>query len=136
MLNDKIANAKRRDIHDRIYKLALETLDVVKKVPKSIENIVLVRQLVRSATSVGANALEADGSETRKEFIHRFAIAKKEAKESYYWFSLLGDHNPELKEVLEPLRKENNEIILIISKIIINTKSNTRKVKDNNNNAE
>ena len=118
-------NAKR-DIHERIYKFALDILDIVKTIPKSTENLILIKQLVRSATSVGANALEADGSETKKEFIHRFTIAKKEAKESFYWLSLISDHNTRLKKLFEPYLRENKELILIISKIIINTKKNSK----------
>ena len=123
MLNYKKANAKR-DIHSRIYKFALGVLGIVKIIPKTTENLILIKQLIRSATSIGANALEADGSESKKEFIHRFTIAKKEAKESYYWLSLISDHNPRIRKLFQPYLKENEELILIISKIIINTKKN------------
>lgn len=113
----------KREIHERIYKFALEILQCVKLIPKTIENMVLVRQLIRSATSIGANALEADGSETKKEFIHRFTISKKEAKETYYWLSLISDHNFNLKRQFLVLMDENQQLIKIISKIILNTKN-------------
>lgn len=125
MLNNKYIDVKKRDIHERIYKFALGVLKLVKVVPKTTENLVLIKQLVRSATSIGANALEADGSESKKEFIHRFSISKKEAKESLYWLSLISDSVGEMKGSFEPLINENKEIILIISKIIINTKKNS-----------
>ena len=96
----------------------------VKLLDKDSANLILIRQLIRSVTSIGANIEEALGSNSKKEFIHRFTIAKKEAKESYYWLSLICDHNLSLRKQFEPLLKENNEIILIISKIIINTKKN------------
>lgn len=76
--------APKRDIHKRIYRFVLSTLKVLTKVPRTPENIVLIRQVVRSAGSIGANASEADGAETKKEFIHRFTISKKEAKETLY----------------------------------------------------
>src|SRR4030066_2215125 len=103
-------NAKR-DIHERIYKFALDILDIVKTIPKSTENLILIKQLVRSATSIGANALEADGSETKKEFVHRFTISKKEAKETYYWLSLLSDHNPKIKQDLLHIIDENQQLV-------------------------
>lgn len=112
----------KRDIHERIYKFVLTVLRIIKLVPKTPENLVLIRQIVRSAASIGANATEADGSETRKEFIHRFTISKKEAKETYYWLSLISDHNLNIKNDFLPVLDENKQIILIISKIIINTK--------------
>lgn len=128
MLNYKKVNDKgqKRDIHDRIYRFVLELLNVIKTVPKTTENLILIRQLIRSATSIGANAIETDGSESKKEFIHRFTIAKKEAKESFYWLSLVADHNTKLRKQLESHLKENNELILIISKIIINAKKNEK----------
>jgi len=113
----------KREIHDRIYKFSLSILQFVKYIPKTTENLVLIRQVIRSGTSIGANALEADGAESKKEFIHRFTISKKEAKETFYWISLISDHNLELKNKLLPLLDENKQLILIISKIIINTKN-------------
>ena len=112
----------KREIHDRIYKFVLSVLELTKTISRTPENLVLIRQLIRSVTSIGANALEADGSETKKEFIHRFTISKKEAKETYYWLSLVSDYNLDLKAKYEPFLDENKQLILIISKIIINTK--------------
>ena len=111
----------RREIHERIYKFVLSVLDSVKTVPTTTENLILIRQVVRSSGSIGANASEADGAESRKEFVHRFTLSKKEAKETYYWLSLLSDHIPELKSKLSPLLEENMQLISIISKIILNT---------------
>jgi four helix bundle protein len=64
------------------------------------------------------------GQEQKKEFIHRLTISKKESKETYYWLSLLSDHNRNLKRRFLPLLEENNEITAILSKIIINAKKN------------
>lgn len=85
MINDKFPMInQKRDIHERIYKFALSVLNLIRIFPKSMENIILVKQLIRSATSIGANASEADGAESKKEFVQRFTIAKKEAKETLY----------------------------------------------------
>lgn len=113
----------KRDIHERLYKFALSILGVIKYIPRSIENQIMIRQVVRSSSSMGANGIEADGAETKKEFIHRFTICKKESKESYYWLNLITDHNPETRTKLLPIIQENKELILIISKIILNTKN-------------
>lgn len=113
----------KRDIHERIYKFVLSTLRVLTRVPRTPENIILIKQVVRSAGSIGANASEADGAETKKEFIHRFTISKKEAKETLYWLSLLADHNSGLKSEFKPFLKEISELVAIISKIVINASS-------------
>lgn len=124
-MSNNIAGPKR-DIHERIYKFVLNTLRVLTKVPRTPENIVLIRQVVRSAGSIGANASEADGAETKKEFIHRFTISKKEAKETLYWLSLLADHNSGLKSEFNPVLKEISELVAIISKIVINASSDRK----------
>jgi four helix bundle protein len=113
---------QKKDIHDRIYRFVLRVLDRLKTVPRSPENLVLIKQVVRSSGSIGANATEADGAESKKEFIHRFTISKKEAKETFNWLSLISDHNINLKGIFAPLLKENSEITAIISKIIVNSK--------------
>ncbi|MBI4065159.1 four helix bundle protein [Candidatus Gottesmanbacteria bacterium] len=110
-------------IHDRIYSFVLRVLNAVKEIPRTPENVVLIKQVVRSSASIGANASEADGAESKKEFIHRFTIAKKEAKETLYWVMLISDHNELLKKRFLQLLDENKQIIAIISKIIINAKS-------------
>lgn len=113
---------KEKDIHDRIYKFILEVLKFIKEVPRTPENLVLIRQVVKSVTSIGANATEADGAESKKEFIYRFSVSKKEAKETKFWINLISDYNPRLRRKPSRLLEENEEIIAIVSKIIINAK--------------
>jgi len=124
-----MSNAKYKDIHERIFTFALAILSITKEVSQTPENIILIKQFVRSATSIGANAREADGAESKKEFIHKFTIAKKEAKETHYWLRLLLGHNPHLKSKLEILIDENMQLIAIINKIIINAKSSVSNAK-------
>ncbi len=116
MLNTK------HEIHDRIYKFVLRVLRAVRQLPRTPENSVLIRQVVRSSASIGANAAEADGAGSKKEFVHQFTIAKKEAKETLYWLTLLFDHNSVSKVKTAPLVDENQQLIAIISKIVLNAK--------------
>ena len=120
------ATNNKNNIYGRIYSFVLLLLSIIKYIPKTYENVAIIKQVVRSAGSVGANATEADGAESKKEFIYRFTIAKKEAKETFYWLSLLNDHNPSIKDKLQVSLTENQELIAIISKIIINTKQNMK----------
>jgi four helix bundle protein len=85
---------------------------------------IISNQLLRSSTSIGANVFEAQHSESRQDFLHKMKIALKEANESFYWLTLCGkikDLNVE-QENLNSL----NEIISILSKIIITTKKNLK----------
>ncbi len=83
---------------------------------------VIGRQYLRSATSIGANIHEAQSGESRADFIHKLSIAQKEARESLYWLRLLEESDTVTKSRLQPLIKETDEIIAIITKIIVNSK--------------
>jgi four helix bundle protein len=117
---------KEKDIYKRIDKFALQSLFVIKKIPLDLINREILRQLIRSVTSIGANAREAQASQTRKEFVRCLSISKREAKESQYWFFLLTEINPNFKAVLEKLAKECDELTSIISAIISSTKKNAK----------
>ncbi len=78
----------------------------------------LATELLRSGTSVGANVEEAGSAESRRDFIHKYAIACKEARESHYWLRLLAASELITKERLDPLVTEANELIAILTTII------------------
>ena len=68
---------------------------------ESEKKYVIARQLLKSGTSIGANAMEAQNSESKADFIHKFKIAAKEAEETQYWLLLLCDYSktyPDCKE--------------------------------------
>lgn len=116
---------ERKEIYSRLNFLVIETLKFINTLPRTLVNLEIMKQLVRSITSIGANANEAEGAMSRKDFIHCFSISKKEAKESSYWLMLLGTLNPKYRIHCEKLRGEVDEVVLIISSIILSTKRNT-----------
>lgn len=118
--NNKIKNI---DIHDRIYGFVIRVINMTKVLPKTEPNKVLINQVLRSATSMGANDQEADGSLTKKDFIHNYVIVRKEGKETCYWLSLIADTNVDIAEKLQDLKQEGKEIVKIVSAIIIKTKN-------------
>ncbi|MBN2535384.1 MAG: four helix bundle protein [Spirochaetales bacterium] len=83
---------------------------------------IIGKQFLRSATSIGANIQEAQSSESKADFIHKCSISQKEARESHYWLRLLAASKIIESENLQPLIQETDEIIAIITKIIMNTK--------------
>jgi four helix bundle protein len=105
-------------IANKSYVFGLEVIRLTKFLPKTYENVILIKQIIRSATSIGANIQEALGSNSRKEFIHSMNIAKKEARETLYWLRLISDVNPNLKSKIESYMIENDEIIKILTKIV------------------
>lgn len=106
------------DIHARIFAFVIDTLKVVRLVPTTVENKVIVNQLIRSVTSCGANDQEADGVSTKRDFIHCYTIVRKELKETKYWLSVLSALDATLEAKLRILLKENGELIKIVSAII------------------
>lgn len=109
---------KRFDIHDRIFKFVIEVLKLIKYIPQSVENKIIINQLVRSLTSAGANDQEADGVSSRRDFIHCYTIVRKELKETRYWLSILSELDSKLRVKFSNLIKENDELIKIVSSII------------------
>ncbi len=110
------------DIYERIFKFVVSVLKIIKLIPKTEENKIILQQIIRSSTSIGANSEEADGSSTSKDFIHCFTIVRKEGKETGYWLKLISELNPLLKDKISPLISKCNEIIAIVSKIIANSR--------------
>ncbi|MCL5436102.1 MAG: four helix bundle protein [Patescibacteria group bacterium] len=91
------------------------------KLPKTITNIEHGKQLVRSGSSVGANYIEANESLSKKDFILRVKISKKEAKESRYWLYLTEPLGSESSE-RDALVQETNELMKIFGAILGKTK--------------
>lgn len=111
------------DIHERIYKFIVNVIIFINKLQKNPSNLVIINQLLRSVTSMGANDQEADGSSTRKDFLHKFTIVRKESKETIFWLRLTSDTNiSKIRKEAEPLIKEGEEIVAIVSTIINKTR--------------
>ncbi len=109
---------KESIIAKRAFEFALVVIKMTRMLDKSYENIILLRQILRSVTSIGANIEEALGGNSSKEFIHCINISKKEARETSYWLRLLFEINPRLIEEIKALIKENQEIINMLTKIV------------------
>ncbi len=105
----------------RIVKLA-QHLDKSPGVPRTLSN-----QLLRSGTSIGANVEEAQGSQSRPDFLTKMSIALKEGRETLYWLRLLQAADLCAETKLVELIKEANEIVSILVAIVTKTKLNNKK---------
>ena len=113
----------QRDIHKRIYEFVVTVIKITRLLQRNPENQVFINQILRSATSVGANDQEADAAESRKDFIAKYSIVKKELKETGYWLRLIEECNQSINNDIKLIRNESEELLHIVSKIIINTKN-------------
>ena len=75
---------KRFDIHERIFKFVATVLRFTRLIPRTLENKILINQLIRSVTSTGTNDQEADGVSSRRDFVHCYTVVRKEMKETSY----------------------------------------------------
>lgn len=112
-------NTKQYDLEERTFLFAKRTRAFVKKLTKTAGNIEDGKQVVRSSGSVGANYIEANESLSKKDFVMRAKICRKEAKESRYWLKLIDINNDmeSEKERLE-LMQEATELMNILGSII------------------
>ena len=83
-------------------------------------------QLLRSGTSIGANVEEAQAGQSKADFISKYAIAPKEAREAHYWIRLLGASETVPESRLPDLESELGEITRVIAAIIVSAKRNRR----------
>ena len=109
------------DLKERTFNFGVRVLRFAARLPRTFIAIELTRQLVRAATSIGANVEEADGAESRRDTAHKMGIARKEARESRYWLKTMIAaeivSEPQRAEA-ETLAQEASELVKILSTII------------------
>lgn len=124
--NKRLASQRyiRFDLEERMANFGIEIITLCKSIPENVITRPLISQIVRSATSIGANYSEANNSSSRRDFRNKVFIAKKEAQETKHWLKMLQAAEPELAERIDILSRENHELSLILQTIINNTKEN------------
>ncbi len=105
------------DLEERTRLFSKEIIGLLMKIKKNIINESIIKQLIRSATSVGANYCEANGATSRKDFKNKIYICRKEIQETKYWIELMAKTNKEEIEKLRKLWQEAHELTLIFNKI-------------------
>ena len=116
----------KQEFKKRCFLFSISILRLSEKLNDKRINWVLIDQLIRAATSVGANIVEGGNSTSKREFVNFFQIALKSSPESLYWLAILKEMNLEKKDEIHKLIQECSEIKKIISTIILNTKTNSR----------
>ena len=111
---------KTYDLEDRTFQFARDVKDFVDRLPKKVTAFEIGKQLVRSAGSVGANYIEANESLSKKDFLMRVKICKKEAKETCYWLRLTSP-SQSCQQKQSDLINESEELMKIFGSIIRNS---------------
>ena len=110
-------------ILDKSFQFALRIMKLYAHLKRSKVERDLILQLLRSGTSIGANVEEAIGGSSGKDFIHKFEIAYREARESKYWLKLFMEGNWIENKIAIPFIKDCEEIIKILTAILNSSKS-------------
>jgi four helix bundle protein len=113
-----------RDINQRTYDFSLRVIRLCRAMDEDRIGRIIVSQVLRSGTSIGANVREAQGGQSKKDFIAKMSIARKEAMESGYWLCLIRDSNLQSAERMSEIIDEAEQIAKIISAIILSAKRN------------
>jgi four helix bundle protein len=111
------------DIKKRAYLLGLNVIRLTEKFPKTIPSQIIQKQIIRSATSVGANMVEANYASSKKDFVNFCRHALKSAHETIYWLQLSKDLQLANKTEIEKLVAEGIEIRKIIATIVIKSQA-------------
>lgn len=117
-------NGQAFDIRERTMGYAVRAIALFRFLQKKRDDVarVIGKQYLRSATSIGANLVEGLSGESRRDFIHKYAIAQKEARESLYWLTLLRNANIVTPRRIDDLIDETNQIVAILTAIITRSK--------------
>lgn len=115
-------NPKRFDLEDRTLKFAQKVNEYVRALPRDIVNVENGKQLARAGGSVGANYIEANDSLSKKDFVMRVKISKKECKEARYWL-LLTEPSKEKESLKKLLLDEATQLMNILGAILVKSGS-------------
>jgi len=114
---DEFSNNKTYNLEERTAKFSEDLIGFLRGIKRDDVNRNTIIQLVRAATSIGANYYEANASSSKRDFRNKIYISKKESNETKYWLRLLAINQPELKEKIRDFWKEAHEFHLIFQKI-------------------
>lgn len=115
----KTQNSKQYDLEERTLKFAKRVRAFIKSLPKTIANLEDEKQLVKASGSVGANYIEANEALSKKDFVLRIKICRKESKESRYWLRIIDTFDEaDLENERKMLENEASELMNIFGSIL------------------
>jgi len=117
-MTELIKGRPKYNLEERTAQFGEEVIKFCKEINQDTISKPLINQLVRSATSIGANYMEANGASSRKDFKNKIYICKKESQETKHWLRMIRQCKPFREEKLNELSREVQELTLIFGKIV------------------
>lgn len=105
---------QKKDILERLFKFSITIIKLASELPRTPAGFAIASQVIRSGTSIGANAEEAQDAISRREFLTKMNISLKEARETRYWLMIIKESKLISGLLIEELISESNEIIAIL----------------------
>ena len=112
----------KTDLKHRAYQYSIKIIEFLDTLPKDVPTEVITKQLLRSATSIGANIVEAKGASSKRDFTNFFSHSLKSANESLYWLGLLRDGKKMNNPQIEYLLNETKELANMLGSSILTLK--------------
>ena len=112
----------KTDLKHRAYQYSIKIIEFLDTLPKDVSTEVITKQLLRSATSIGANIVEAKAASSKRDFTNFFSHSLKSANESLYWLGLLRDGKKMNNPQIEYLLNETKELANILGSSILTLK--------------
>jgi len=112
----------KTDLKHRVYRYSINVIEFIDTLSKDTSTEIIAKQLLRSATSVGANIVEAKGSSSKRDFTNFFSYALKSANESLYWLGLLRDAKRINNAQIKYLLSETEELANILGSSVLTLK--------------
>ena len=124
-----MVNSKENIIQEKTLAFAIRIVKLTQFLCKEKNEFVLSKQILRAGTSIGASVREAEYAQSKKDFINKISIALKEAAETNYWLLILKETNYISVNQYENIHKDAEEIIKLLTSIIISSKKNLNDEK-------
>ena len=116
----------KTELKHRAYQYSISMIKFIDTLPRNLTTEVITKQLLRSATSIGANIVEAKGASSKRDFTNFFSHSLKSANESLYWLGLLRDAKKIKNNQLEYLLNETQELANILGSSILTLKGKNK----------
>jgi four helix bundle protein len=120
-------NERKNPLKDKSYSFALKIIQLYQYLSKEKKEFVLLKQLLRSGTSIGSMIEEANQAESKADFIHKLSIANKEANETRYWLRLFKDAQYLDSIEATAFIADCEELLKLLTAILKTTKQNQKK---------
>lgn len=114
----------RHDTERRLVRFTVRVVRLARKLNETAEGRIIAKQVLRSASSIGANHREAGRASSRRQFISMLEIAQREAAETAYWLEVIAEASLVTAAALQPLRDEAEELLAILTSSIRTVKQN------------